>query len=80
MKKLKKLKLNSIGNSNLKDREMSRIYGGNNCHFDNYNRDANEESGKCSCSCGYYTDHSDYYAGLDKTAHFFKDTTAWTYC
>lgn len=76
MKELKKLKLNSLSKSGLKDREMGRIYGGNYCVWGNENRDANEGSGKCSCSCS-----GDYYTGgLKSNGDFYLNSSAWGYC
>lgn len=82
MKELKKIKLNVLSQSNLKDRDMSQIYGGNYCLFGDENKTANENSGKCSCSCSSYnTQSSDYYGeGLHKNGDFYKDTTSWAFC
>lgn len=63
MKELKKLKLSSLSKSSLKEREMGRIYGGNYCVWSNANKKANNDSGKCSCSCS-----GDYY-GADGLKH-----------
>lgn len=77
MKKLKKIKLNALSQSNLKDRDMNQIYGGNYCVFSQQNSKANEGSGKCSCSCST----NDYYSqGLKAMGDFYKATTAWGYC
>lgn len=76
MKKIEELKLNKINKSNLEKREMSRLHGGNYCAYSDDNKAANEESGKCSCSCG----SGDYYSGLNSNASFYKSTTAWGYC
>lgn len=77
MKKINKLKLNSINKSQIRDRDMSRIYGGNYCAFGDENKEANVKSGKCSCSCT----NGDYYSqGLKSNGDFFKNTTAWGYC
>ena len=77
MKKIDKLKLNSLNKSKIEDRDMSRIYGGNYCVWGNENRDANSGSGKCSCSCS----NGDYYSqGLRSNGDFFKHTSAWGYC
>ncbi len=74
MKKLESLKLNALSKSNLKDREMGRIYGGNYCAFEGENKEANTGSGKCSCACS-----GDYYGstGLNSQAEFYKYTTSW---
>lgn len=79
MKELKKIKLNSLSQSNLKDRDMSQIYGGNYCVWGPENRQANENSGKCSCSCSSYMTHStDYYGeGLKKNGDYYLNSTSW---
>ena len=58
MKENKKLKLNSLSLSNLKDREMGKIYGGNYCGTYGDNQQYNEYYDVCSCNClggDYYT-------------------------
>lgn len=79
MKELKKLKLNSLSQSNLKDRDMNQIYGGNYCVWGPENRKANDASGKCSCSCSsIMTESKDYYGeGVKKNGDFYLASTSW---
>lgn len=76
MKKLKSLKLSSLSKSALKEREMSKIYGGAYCAWSDYNRAANENEGKCSCACS-----GDYYSqGKVYNGDFYNQSSAWGYC
>lgn len=69
MKTLKKLKLGSISKSNIEDRGMNKIFGGNYCAWGADNKKANNDSGKCSCFCANnygYSNELDDYAWADK--------------
>lgn len=51
MRNRKELKLNSLSQSSLKEREMSKIYGGNYCATYGDNQKYNEYYDVCSCNC-----------------------------
>lgn len=76
MKPLKRIKLNALSQSGLKENESIHLYGGNYCHFDDYNRDANNEKDVCSCTCPF---SHDYYGatGINHEAAFMKRTTSY---
>lgn len=69
MKELKRLKLTSLSKSNLKDREMGRICGGNYCATYGDNQQYNEDQDLCSCHClggDYYTMRNEDAASIYK--------------
>lgn len=76
MKNLKKIKLNNLSKSNITEREMSALQGGNYCYWSPENRDANTSANVCSCNCS-----GDYYgaSGVNYAASFYKSTTGWGY-
>ena len=62
MKGNKELKLNSLSISNLKEHEMSKIYGGNYCALSVENQRYNEYYGFCTCICFDSGTGQDYYS------------------
>lgn len=72
MKELKRLKLTSLSKSNLKDREMSRICGGNYCATYGDNQRYNEDQDLCSCNCTDPESGKDYYTYRRDDASIFR--------
>lgn len=69
MKKLKVVKLNRINTSELKERELRRLQGGNYCAYSTVNNNANTDQGLCSSGPN------------GEPASFLKNTTGWgSYC
>lgn len=73
MKENKKLKLNSLSLSNLKEREMGKIYGGNYCATYGDNQRYNEYYDVCSCNCTDPGAGQDYYSYRTADASRFKN-------
>lgn len=74
MKTLKKIKLNALSQSELKENEKMHLYGGNYCHWGEANDYANNNQNVCSCTCPW---NHDYYGatGVNHEADFNKRTT-----